>query len=158
MIELPVRWVALLMVLSSLSACATKSLGCLPVGADVRTIRSTDHVTLADRRLMKKLAGTIGDWNGEPVEGVLVEVFRTPERASHTLAESGAIGKRVAACYSREGGWFQFAELPDGDYLVRVSGPTPEFRVQSAIVGIVGRTRPGSETHRKLRFTVHSAL
>jgi len=153
---------AVLITASCFVSCARRdaSFHCDPVGRQRGTFVSSQYSVEPDLRSVPKVAGLVHDVFGDPIEGVLVEVypFTLPEDRvlpQYLYEHSG----RIAACATTLRGRFSFDHLSPGRYEVRVSGPTNEYGVESLTVEVVraNSTRRQNYT-RFLKVTVGHAL
>lgn len=78
-------------------------------------------VTFRERRAYRSVHGVVRDVNGEPVEGVLVEVFDHPEWILANYPASRVQQRRIAACKTGDDGSFCFENIPSGRYELRAS-------------------------------------
>jgi protocatechuate 3,4-dioxygenase beta subunit len=78
-------------------------------------------VTFRERKTYKSVRGVVRDVNGEPVAGVLVEVFDHPEWIALDYPASRVEQRRIAACKTGTDGSFCFVNIPSGRYELRAS-------------------------------------
>ena len=78
------------------------------------------RIVIMTAKPMRSLHGIVGDTMGEPLTGVLVEVYDHPE----TLLRSGPplvnAQRRITGCTTNETGQFSF-KVPAGNYELRFS-------------------------------------
>jgi protocatechuate 3,4-dioxygenase beta subunit len=67
------------------------------------------------------LHGVVKQIYGQPLSGVLVEVFDHPEWIQQKLSKSEIRQRRVAVCKTRRNGKFCFDKIPSGHYELRLS-------------------------------------
>jgi protocatechuate 3,4-dioxygenase beta subunit len=78
-------------------------------------------VTLVERKVYKSIRGVARDVNGEPLKGVLIEIFDKPEWIVKGYSSSPSEQRRIAACKTGDDGRFCFLNIPAGEYELRES-------------------------------------
>jgi len=78
-------------------------------------------ITFRERRTYRSVRGVVHDVNGEPLAGVLVEVFDHPEWIVSNYPASRVEQHRIAACKTGPDGSFCFENIASGRYELRAS-------------------------------------
>jgi protocatechuate 3,4-dioxygenase beta subunit len=120
------------------------SCNCSPASGSDQTSWGHRNVIIKKDQAVKSLRGkVIVAANGQPLEGVLVEVYDKPdgllldwkERESRKAQQ-----KRIAACITGADGQFCFANIPPGKYELRSSKPV-EWDPTSIYIVVAPRNR-----------------
>lgn len=110
-------------------------------------------VTFRESRIYRSIHGVVRDVNGEPVAGVLVEVFNHPEWILLGYSFSQVEQRRIAVCKTREDGTFCFENIPAGEYELRGSKGTA-WNPSHVYIRVNPRSRRSTRTGIELRLTV----
>ena len=78
-------------------------------------------ITVIEKKTYKSVRGVVRNVNGEPMEGVLVELFDKPEWIRKDHSSSPEDQNRIAACKTGPDGKFCFENIPAGEYELRGS-------------------------------------
>ncbi|MCL4298000.1 MAG: carboxypeptidase regulatory-like domain-containing protein [Anaerolineae bacterium] len=97
------------------------------------------------------LAGQVMDGlTSEPIPGALVEIVSGPlafEKKRGILANDPDWTRKVERLdrtFSQTDGIYLFVNLPDGDYQLRVTAPTPSSRYGTLVIATTAATRNGA--------------
>ena len=74
-----------------------------------------------EEKTYRLLDGKVLDSNGEPLSGVLVEVFDNPEWIKQGKKRNASNQTRISVCKTSTDGKFCFKKLPKGEYELRLS-------------------------------------
>jgi protocatechuate 3,4-dioxygenase beta subunit len=110
-------------------------------------------VRFREKRIYKSVRGVVLDVNGEPVRGVLVEVFDNPEwpLSNHTV--SRVEPRRIAACKTGDDGSFCFENIPSGRYELRASKDAA-WNPSHVYIVVNRRSRRSTRAVIKVQLTV----
>jgi hypothetical protein len=108
---------ALLLCYLSWAVCAQSVCQCLAARINETTRPGANElITIRESKPYKSIIGIVNDVNGQPLKGVLVEVF-----ALSTKNAAGEEKKRILACATDGRGRFCFRQVRSGKYEVLCS-------------------------------------
>jgi hypothetical protein len=110
-------------------------------------------VTFKETRTYKSVRGVLRDVNGEPLAGVLVEVFDHPEWIISNYPASRVAQQRIAACKTGPDGTFCFQNIPSGKYELRASKDAA-WNPSHVYILVNRRSRRSSRAGINVRLTV----
>ena len=112
-----------------------------------------------EKKSFKLIHGVAQDGNGDPLSGILVEVFDNPENRLSPdygiTAPKNSKQKRLAACKTGKDGEFCFVGIPKGKYELRFSDEKELFANHSIIMKIDPGSWRGSKKKLKVSMTLN---
>jgi protocatechuate 3,4-dioxygenase beta subunit len=124
-----------------------------PAAGETTHQGGNEIVTFRERRAYRSVHGVVRDANGEPVEGVLVEVFDHPEWILSNYPASRVEQHRIAACKTGVDGSFCFENIPSGRYELRASKDAA-WNPSHIYIVINRRSRRSTRAGINVRLTV----
>lgn len=131
---------------------------CDPAPPEAKTSWGHENVIIKKHEVFKSLRGkVVALVNGQPLAGVLVEVYDQPEGLLKDWREREAIKaiqRRLAACVTGADGEFCFPEIPAGEYELRCSKP---HGWDSTSAYVVVAPRRAHSTNHKVAVPMHTS-
>ena len=112
--------ITLTLLLGFLSNFLVKGCSCLPPAPNETTHQGGNElISFIKDKTFKGVQGVVRDENGEPLEGVLVELFDKPDWIRRQDWSSLGDQRRIAACKTGSDGRFCFENISAGEYELR---------------------------------------
>jgi hypothetical protein len=146
--------VLIMLLFCSLIGSQPNNCSCIALAPDETTHSGGNEiVTFVERKTYKSIRGVARDVNGEPLKGVLVEIFDKPEWIIKGNSSSPSEQRRIAACKTGNDGGFCFLNIPAGEYELRGSIDSA-WNPSHVYIKINPKGRRSSRKEIRLQMTV----
>ena len=148
------KLLAITLVITCQASASRKNCKCAAPDRGEKTHQGGNEiVTFKESRTYRLVRGTVHDVNGEPVGGVLVEVFDHPDWIILDYLSSRVEQHRIAACKTGPDGSFCLKNISSGRYELRASKDTA-WNPSHVYIVLSPRGRRGDRTGIKVQLTV----